>query len=120
LPGQAVHARQEAVQDQAGEEQQKVQQSRRQGPAKNKIEMSYLTQEDRKEMCTHHGNYYTFHYVRDLSEDVHIYHKQPMTFVVAKERLAADVMQFTAMWMLDTFTRLNGFPGIDTVRFIVP
>lgn len=83
--------------------------------------MSYLTNDERKEMCTHHGNYYTFHYIRDLSEDVQLYQKYTGRDVTTqKERLAADVMQFTAMWMLDTFPRLNGFPGIDTVRFIIP
>lgn len=84
--------------------------------------MSYLTEAERKEKIIHNCEYYQFESCVDLSEGVKIkqlYYRDDDLIKTNPEKLAADVAQFTIWWTYSFHKKLNGFSGIDTIRFNV-
>lgn len=82
--------------------------------------MSYLTQEERKQPISHMCNYFTFKSCADLSQGVKItaitgnpkYKENP-------NLIAQDVACFTCWWVLTFRENLNGFAGLDTIKWEV-
>lgn len=81
--------------------------------------MSYLTQEEIKEHISHHGEYFKFSSCVDLSQGVLV---QPLyhdlkDIMVKPERLIMDTALFTSWWINNFHKRLNGFSGLDTIKY---
>ena len=80
--------------------------------------MEYLTEKERKEKISHRGNYYSFESCVDLSTGVAISANSANMTDFKPVALVSDTMQFTAWWMLTYHKRLNGFAGLDTIKFV--
>jgi hypothetical protein len=84
--------------------------------------MSYLTEAERKEKIIHNCEYYQFESCVDLSQGVkikQIYYRDEDLTKTHPEKLAVDVAQFTIWWTYSFHKKLNGFSGIDTIKFEV-
>lgn len=82
--------------------------------------MTYLTDEERKEDCTYttNDNCFKFSFKRDLSGGVKvraIYLEEELP----RNKVAQAVAEFMLYWMLNTYEKLNGFAGIDCVKWDV-
>lgn len=75
--------------------------------------MSYLTEVERKQRVMDIQNGFTFEYTVDLSGDILIYPPDEYT----EEMLCVAVSQFTWMFMVTTFNKLNEFNGFDNINF---
>ncbi len=80
--------------------------------------MSYLTATERKEPISHICGLHVFRSCVDLSEGVRV-EKLPHVHKTTHATLIADTAQFTMWWTINFFKKLNGFSGIDTIKFIV-
>jgi hypothetical protein len=76
----------------------------------------YLTQEERKYPIGHGCTHATIEAVADLSGGVTI---KPYCGNYTKEQMACDVAQFTAWWCREIHKRLNGFSGLDCIKWII-
>ena len=74
--------------------------------------MSYLTEEQRKQICEDYKEGFTFVYIRDLSQPVKVYGDHTNT-----KRLSKTITIFIGMWMIDTWKQLNGFSGLSTIQY---
>ena len=80
--------------------------------------MSYLTDEERKKPLKWQEDYYTFVTKVDLSGGIDVYPNFPKIGKErAKEVLAQDISCFIAQFVLFTHPRLNGFSGMDTLKW---
>lgn len=82
--------------------------------------MSYFTTEERKAKIAYHGDYFTFKSCADLSMGVTItmddYYSNK-DFMLYVPKLISDTARFTTHWMVNFKPKLNGFSGMDTVKF---
>ena len=74
--------------------------------------MAYLTQEERKQQCQDYYNGFTFDCIRDLSQPVVI-----TGDIANTKRLCSAITNFIGMWMYSTHKNLNGFAGLDTIKY---
>ena len=75
--------------------------------------MKYLTNEQRKQKYVYVVNRFTFETNCDLSDTVKVHHfRQGL-----EEHLAQELGCFIGSWMLNIYPQLNGFPGLDTVKY---
>jgi len=82
--------------------------------------MAYLTEEERKESFVHHCGYHIFSSCVDLSQGVKV---TPIRYFynypISKEQLAKDTAIFIAYWMNLFYPKLNGFSGLDTIKWTI-
>lgn len=82
--------------------------------------MAYLTEDQRKEKIIHNCNYFQFESCADLSIGVTIRCLHYGLNEILKKKpeiLASDSVQFAMWWSRNFHTKLNGFSGIDTIKF---
>ena len=82
--------------------------------------MPYLTETERKQPIRHMCQWYEFSSCADLSEGVKIkpiVDNPDFRGEKAINLIARDVAQFTAWWMISFHGKLNGFSGIDTIKW---
>jgi hypothetical protein len=75
--------------------------------------MSYLTEVERKQRRMDIFNDVTFEYTRDLSGEVLVH--LPMEY--NEESLSKAITMFIGMFMIETYEKLNGFSGFDSVKY---
>lgn len=75
--------------------------------------MKYLTNEQRKEKYVEIVNHFTFESCIDLSVPVKVHHFKPGM----EAQLAQEVGCFIGRWLRIVHPQLNGFPGLDTVKY---
>lgn len=82
--------------------------------------MAYLSDKERKEPIKRICRYYEFTSCADLSQGVKI---RPLTenpeYKTATYLIAQDVASFTAWWINAVHKNLNGFSGMDTIKWEV-
>jgi len=75
--------------------------------------MKYLTEVERKQRSMDIFNGFTFEYTVDLSDEIYIH--PPINHT--EEELCSAITQFVGMFMVTTYGKLNGFNGLDNVKF---
>jgi len=78
----------------------------------------FLTKEERKNPIEHGCSHATFKAVADLSSGVTIKPYGDGKNYTAQQ-MACDVAQFTMWWGRELHKRLNGFSGIDTIKWTI-
>ena len=86
--------------------------------------MSYLSDLERSEVLVREYDYFRFKCVADLSSGIEIKlldNKYDLANFTKRypEKLAAETARFTMWWTINFHRKLNGFSGIDTVKFIL-
>ena len=79
---------------------------------------SYLPEKERRENRVYvtNDNQIQFNYKNDLSSGVKISHVHSEK--ISHEMLAAATAEFMFHW-LPTLEKLNGFPGLDTIKWSI-
>lgn len=75
-----------------------------------------LSDEERKKKIDHYSNGYLFESCIDLSIGVTVTKKDWQDD--SKENLAAAVAEFITFWRINYRDRLNGFAGVDSIKWI--
>ena len=75
-----------------------------------------ISKEERKKKLEHYSAGYLFKSCIDLSEGVYIY---PDSYTSDDSKLLAAVAEFVAWWMCNIHSELNGFSGMDTIKWTV-
>ena len=82
--------------------------------------MSYFTEEERKEHLIHNCEFFQFESCVDLSKGVTIraiHYELDYILKNKPEALASDSVRFGIWWNNNFHKKLNGFSGIDCVKF---
>jgi len=80
---------------------------------------AYITTEERKKKLTHMCNYFNFESCIDLSQGVKvtpILRGKDMVEIPFNV-IAQDIACFTAWWTMNILPTLNGFSGLDTIKW---
>lgn len=79
--------------------------------------MAYMTDEERAAPLVHYAEGLTFSCDRlDLKTPVTVSHYNGPNFI-NHQRLATSMACFMAWWILNVHPRLNGFSGVDCIRW---
>jgi hypothetical protein len=79
--------------------------------------MSYISKEERKKPLEHHVNGYLFKSCIDLSNGVTVVRMEYADH--SNEALSKAVAEFTAWWTVNIHRYLNGFSGMDCIRWTI-
>lgn len=82
--------------------------------------MSYYTEEERKEEWIFECDHFTFKTCKDLSRGVTVTPRNVNTAILGQElmnMLAQEISRFTFYWLLYHKDKLNGFSGLDTIKW---
>jgi len=77
----------------------------------------YNTKEEKLQPIEHVCEWFRFKSTVDLRNGVEITPIVHYSEGIEVDRLMADVATFTAWWMLWIYPEINGFSGIDTVKW---
>lgn len=81
--------------------------------------MAYLTEEERKKPFSHVCDYFIFESCVDLSIGIKATPIVPdkSNEMVNPDIIARDVATLTTWWIMNILPTLNGFSGIDTIKW---
>jgi len=88
----------------------------------NPFRKEYLTEDERKQPFRYYGeSFIFFSKTADLSSGLEIFrnpnNRYPALYMKSwEDAFTHDMIQFSLWWNNNVFARLNGFPGLDTVK----
>jgi hypothetical protein len=82
------------------------------------VNTNYYSEKERKanRVWTSSNSHFYFYHSVDLSDGVRI---RPLISDYTENELCQATAEFICIWTINEYPKLNGFPGIDTVKFEV-
>lgn len=78
---------------------------------------AYYTEKEREKAFVFDGEHFTFKTCNDLSHGIEVTPNAPINKEEQYNLLAIDISLFTLYWNENHRERLNGFSGLDTVKW---